>query len=252
LSLAVTAGVLLGAYGLLLSLRRDATPDPFDPAPSPVIESLPEPERLPRRANFEPAAATSMRAQIERTAQLSVTLHGRLPTAPDAGMGAFSGDTRTLVAWVPATAFQGSDDLHTVALRVPAGRALALHWAANADAAARSYWSATHVAPIDEEAAAELSVGRRPVRLEVTTDGTAANAGALLRIERHGDRAWRSRTGERLLTDENGSLVLELGDGTYEVRSAFDEAAEPVSFTIPGTAEVRLTIPAPGVRAARS
>jgi hypothetical protein len=252
LSLASTVGVLLAVYGLLLSLQREVPVSPLDPAPQHEIASLPEPQRLPHRANFEPAAVSSIRDQGERTASLEVTLTGALPAVPDAGLGVFTGDTSALLAWVQVTAFQGSSDRHSVRLQVPARRALALRWAANADAAARAYWSATSVAPVEEALAAELRVNVSIVRVEVTTDGTVPNAGALLRIDRCDDRSWRHRAGIATITDERGALQLELGDGVYEVRSAFDEGAAPVSFTVPGASEVRLIVPAPGVRAARS
>ena len=237
--LAVTLAVV--GYVVMLSLRQEpvaaGTPSPMSRLPS-----LPEPDRLPRRASFAPASAGGQHTFPAEMRPLAILVRD-LPAArrETAGVAVYD-EIGAHVAWLPLRDATESDGALRVETSAPTNCELRVV-VADAYATARNgYWCKLELpANLPLDAVPELRAGVQDVL--VHTSSTERTVAGALRLRRLGDATWIPRTAfvSRSDRDQPGVLTLRLGPGSYEVLPWTEGTSAPVAITVPGPSSIDAT-----------
>jgi hypothetical protein len=223
----------LGGYALLLASRTpDPVPgDPVELAPFPAVGQLPP---LPRRPSFVPASVPQRGVPISTAvAALRIEVID-LPSdpPPGAGVAVFAADTGARLEWLPLPR-SGSGKI-VLDCQVPAAPPLRLVAAPSEQAARLGWWTSTALPGGRATAQATL---RAPLqRVVVHCDSVPDGFAQALRLRRCESPDWRP-IGASLLA-AGGRLELQLGPGEYELAPWTGGPWTPVTFRVPGPAEV--------------
>ncbi len=235
----LAATLLILGYVAMLSLRQRPV-DGAPAAPLSTMPELPEPDRLPRRPSFVPAAAAGSRAFPPTLQGRQAVVAGLRPDLRESASLFVYDGLGMHVARAPLAGLPLDDAGIRVAFEAPTGQALQLVVAGDEETARTGYWARLLV---DADAPADAPLRIEAVVQDVTLELMQAlrTHSAALRLRRIGDEDWLPRAAfvAGNAPDEHGMLRLRLGAGRYEARPHGDDAAAPILLTVPGPDLIR-------------